>query len=177
MSGEIVRQHGEHHRPPGWNGATDPGGPDPLRWLAKDFALLAIPDGQTIADGSLDVITNFNREQVVGTAMSVNAVTGLITFNEAGTYDAHSWAEMDDQGAWVVVEGPVFQGGQDFQDIGNGLLVHVTHPNFTVLQHMTRIVVFDTGTNLSPASLNLQVLHERGSNDDLVNGGISVVRR
>lgn len=29
--------HGDDHRPPGWLGATDPGGPDPLNWLTRQF--------------------------------------------------------------------------------------------------------------------------------------------
>lgn len=165
-----VDYHAWTHRPKAL------GGTDPIEFDSDNYAVLAIPDGQTIADGSLDVVVNYNRSEVVGTALSVNATSGLITFEETGVYDIHTWVEMDNQGAWVVVEGPVFQGGQDFQDIGNGLLVHVTHPNFSVLQHKTTIVAYDVLNNIAPAGVNLQVLHERGSSDDLFNGGITVVK-
>lgn len=138
---------------------------------AFPYAILAIPDGQTIATASLDVITDYARSAVGGTAMSVNATTGLITFNEEGIYDIHTWAEMDNQGAYDLIEGPVFQGGQDFQDIGNGLRTHRQNTNYVHVQHMTRIWVADL-----PQSVNLQVRHERGSNDFLVNGGISIVQ-
>lgn len=51
MSGGIVRQHGEHHRPPGWNTPTDPGGPDPLRWLTRYIAPAVLRAHHRVAGG------------------------------------------------------------------------------------------------------------------------------
>lgn len=152
-----------------------PGGEDPIPCLdpfVSQYAILAIPPGtQVVATASLDVVTNYSRSAVGGTAMSVNATTGLITINATAIYDIHTWAEFDIQGAWDVIEGPVFQGGQDFQDIGNGLHTHRQNANYVHVQHMTRIYVAAL-----PQSVNLQVRHERGVNDTLVNGGLSVVK-
>ncbi len=137
-----------------------------------NYAILAIPPGtQSIATNSLTVVTGFTRSYVKGTALSVNASTGLITINAKGLYDIHSWAEMDFQGAWDLVEGPVFQAGQDYQDVGNGLHTHRQNTNYVLVQHKTTLFV----ANL-PQSLNLQVLHLRGSADTLVNGGLTVVK-
>lgn len=161
-----VDYHGWTHRPKAL------GGTDPIELeVSPQYAILAIPAGQTVVSGSLDVVVDYGRSDVGGTALSVNATTGLITFNETGIYDIHSWAEFDNTGAYDQIEGPVFQGGQDFQDIGNGLHTHRQNANYTILQHKTTIVVADL-----PQSVNLQVRHQRGSNDDLLNGGLTVVR-
>jgi hypothetical protein len=155
----------------GWRTAQLARRPSLFSTITVDYALLAIPDGQTISSGSLDVITDYNRSAVAGTALSVNAATGLITINEEGIYDVHTWALMDNVGAWDIVEGPVFQGGQDYQDIGNGLDTHRPNANYPDVQHKTTFFVADL-----PQSVNLQVFHNRGSSDDLVNGGLTVVR-
>jgi hypothetical protein len=148
--------------------------PGPSGATVISWALLAIPDGQTVADDSLVVVTDYNRSGTVGTALSFNATTGLITINEKGIYDVHTWAEWDNQGSWQTIEGPVFQGGQDYQDIGNGLMMHPVYVGTvaaTVQQHKTTFFVADL-----PQSVNLQVAHKRGVDDDLVNGGLTVVK-
>jgi hypothetical protein len=145
---------------------------------SADWAMLAIPDGQTVTTSSLDVVVNYNRADVNGTALDVNPTTGLVTINEEGVYDIHTWAEWDDQGTWTTVEGPVFQGGQDYQDIGNGLHVHVsaTYIAATIMQHKTTLFAVEVGGNLSPTGFNLQVAHNRGTDDDVFNAGITVVK-
>jgi hypothetical protein len=148
--------------------------PDPFSEGATvdvPWAMLAIPDGQVVPTSSLEVVVDYDRGDVNGTAMDINLVTGLITINEEGIYDIHSWAEFDDQGAWQQVEGPVFQSGQDYQDIGNGLMTHVNNTTYTIRQHKTTLFVADL-----PQSVNLQVWHNRGINDDLFNGGLTIVK-
>ena len=147
-----------------------------LESVISQWAILAIPAGQTIATDSLVVVTSYARSRVSGTALSVNATSGLITVNTIGIYDIHSWAEFTAApGGWNVIEGPVFQGGQDYQDIGNGLMWHNAPAGFTidatVMQHKTTFVVASL-----PQSVNLQVAHTRGSNDFVYNGGLTIVK-
>lgn len=55
MGKPVVPIHGDDHRPIGWNGPTDPGGPDPLTWLeqAEDIhtLLFVVSSTATITTG------------------------------------------------------------------------------------------------------------------------------
>lgn len=111
MSGLILRQHGDQHRPPGWNSSTDPGAPDPLRWLKPsvrttaallhDITFAAAGDEDVAADTWELITTSTNGRSFLEGWRLDSGWTVSATGGSGGNFQRSEFALYE---AWASVE-------------------------------------------------------------------------